>query len=41
MLKQGNQAPNVALLDATGASVALSDLWQRGPLVLVFLRHFG
>ncbi|MGH7863395.1 MAG: hypothetical protein ACREQB_00275 [Candidatus Binataceae bacterium] len=40
-MKQGERAPNVTLLDSTGASVALSDLWQRGPLALVFLRHFG
>jgi peroxiredoxin len=41
MLKQGERAPDLVLRDGTGANVALSDLWRNGPLVLVFLRHFG
>jgi hypothetical protein len=30
-----------SLLDATGASHRLGDLWRDRPIVLVFLRHFG
>jgi hypothetical protein len=31
----------VILLDASGAEHRLGTLWQRQPVVLVFLRHFG
>ena len=37
-LKPGSQAPDLALDDALGRSVRLSDLWRRGPLVIVFYR---
>jgi hypothetical protein len=30
-----------ALVDATGESHRLGDLWRDRPIVLVFLRHFG
>jgi peroxiredoxin len=40
-LKAGDHAPDVAVQDATGASLRLSELWRDGFLVLVFLRHFG
>jgi hypothetical protein len=31
----------VTLSDADGRSVALGSLWERRPIVLAFLRHFG
>ena len=37
----GAAAPDLILLDAEERPVALSSLWQRGPLALIFLRHFG
>jgi hypothetical protein len=30
-----------SLVDHTGASHRLGDLWRDRPIVLVFLRHFG
>ena len=30
-----------SLVDQSGASHRLGDLWQDQPIVLVFLRHFG
>ncbi len=40
-LKYNDPAPDVAVLDATGAPVRLASLWQGRPLVLAFTRHFG
>lgn len=40
-LAVGDAAPDVEVLNASGRSVSLADLWRRGPLVLTFLRHFG
>lgn len=40
-LKQGDAAPDATVLDENGREVRLSSLWQDGPVVLVFLRHFG
>jgi peroxiredoxin len=37
-LQVGARAPELSLPDATGQTVALRNLWQRGPLVLVFYR---
>ena len=37
-LKVGDAAPDVTLPDALGRPVRLADLWQRGPLVLIFYR---
>lgn len=37
-LQVGAQAPDISLSDATGKTVKLSELWVRGPLVLVFYR---
>jgi hypothetical protein len=34
-------APDEAVRLADGSEMRLSDLWKKGPLVLVFLRHFG
>lgn len=37
-LRIGNRAPDVTLPDASGKPVRLSDVWCRGPLVIVFYR---
>ncbi len=34
-------APDATLTGTDGQPVALSDFWRRGPVLLVFLRHFG
>ena len=31
----------LSLVDSTGTSHKLGDLWRDQPVVLVFLRHFG
>ncbi len=36
-----NRAPDLALLYTAGQPVQLSSLWERGPLLLAFTRHFG
>lgn len=40
-LKLGDAAPELTVLDASGHSVSLAEVWRRGPIVLTFLRHFG
>jgi peroxiredoxin len=37
----GTEAPELVLLGEGERPVRLSELRGRGPLVLVFLRHFG
>jgi len=37
-LQVGDPAPDVTLPDALGRPVRLAELWQRGPLVLIFYR---
>lgn len=40
----GNRAPDCPvkqLVDGREQEIALATLWQKGPAVLVFLRHFG
>jgi len=32
---------NIRLLDVDGESVRLGTLWQDGPVLLVWLRHYG
>ena len=32
---------NVVLPDADGHDVRLGSLWETGPAVIVFLRHYG
>jgi len=32
---------NVVLPEAGGGEVRLGSLWERGPAVIVFLRHYG
>ena len=41
ILKVGDPAPDSSLLNTAGDSVHLSDYWQKQPIVLVFVRHFG
>jgi peroxiredoxin len=36
--RTGDAAPDVTLPDSTGQTVRLSDVWRRGPLVVVFYR---
>ncbi len=31
----------IVLPDANGGEVRLGELWEHGPAVLVFLRHYG
>jgi peroxiredoxin len=40
-LQVGDPAPNITLARTTGEKVTLSDLLCQGPILLVFLRHFG
>jgi peroxiredoxin len=40
-LRVGDPAPDFTLLGADGQPVALNSLWQGGPTLLTFLRHFG
>jgi peroxiredoxin len=40
-LQVGDQAPDFALQDSTGATVQLSDFWNHKPALLLFWRHFG
>jgi hypothetical protein len=39
----GDTAPieNIELLDVEGGPVRLGSLWEDGPAVLVWLRHYG
>lgn len=36
-----HDAPDLTLVDTTGKTVKLSDLWKEKPLLLAFTRHFG
>jgi hypothetical protein len=40
-LRGGDPAPNVTVLDSAGQPYELRLLWQNGPVLLTFLRHFG
>lgn len=39
--KAGDRAPNATVLDSRGQPFELAQLWQTGPVMLNFLRHFG
>ena len=39
--KPGDRAPGATVLDARGNPVSLESFWRSGPVVLVFLRHWG
>ena len=41
LLDPGTSAPDLELLDYTGASRRLSSFWSDGPALLMFWRHFG
>ena len=41
LLEVGTKAPDLELLDHTGASRSLSSFWSEGPALLMFWRHFG
>jgi peroxiredoxin len=41
LLKFNDPAPDLDVLDSDGRQFRLSSLWQSGPLVLAFTRHFG
>lgn len=40
-LQEGDLAPDMTLVDAQGQEVTLSSHWAQGPVLMVFLRHFG
>jgi peroxiredoxin len=37
----GDQAPDVSILKPSGNDVRLSHYWRDGPVLTVFLRHYG
>ena len=41
MHTKASMAPDAVVRLADGSETRLSEWWKRGPLVLVFLRHFG
>jgi peroxiredoxin len=40
-LRVGDTAPAATVLDVDGHPVDLNSLWPHGPVLVVFLRHFG
>jgi peroxiredoxin len=40
-LKVGDIAPNITVSDKQGQPVELESLWDQGPTLISFLRHFG
>ena len=40
-MKQGDQAPQLTLLDSEHQEVEITSLWQDQPLALFFTRHMG
>jgi hypothetical protein len=38
---RADQLAEIVLEDADGGEVRLGSLWEEGPVVLVFLRHYG
>ena len=40
-LPLGSTAPDLAMLDETGATRQLSEFWADGPALIMFRRHFG
>jgi peroxiredoxin len=41
LVKVGDAAPDVDVLDTDGRELSLSSFWAHRPAVLVLLRHFG
>lgn len=40
-LQAGDPAPEGLCLNIDEQEVALSSFWEKGPILLTFLRHFG
>ncbi len=40
-LQVGDLAPDLELPDISGGPRRLSDFWAHGPMLLIFMRHFG
>jgi peroxiredoxin len=40
-LQVGQPAPDIALMNEQGETISLKSLWEKQPVVLDFLRHFG
>jgi peroxiredoxin len=40
-VQPGDKAPDLELVDSSGAKVRLRDAWSGAPAIIVFLRHFG
>lgn len=40
-LQVGDLAPDLTLLDSSGVPVQLSKLWEQGPALMLFWRHWG
>jgi hypothetical protein len=40
-VKTAADISDIALPDSSGAETRLGDLWRDGPVVLVWLRHYG
>ena len=40
-LQVGDAAPDIVLMDMSGAKLHLSSFWRNRPAVIIFLRHFG
>ncbi|MDH3345201.1 MAG: hypothetical protein OEM61_11150 [Desulfobacteraceae bacterium] len=41
MIETNEDAINSKVLLSDGSKCQLSDFWEKAPVVLVFLRHFG
>jgi hypothetical protein len=39
--ERADELEDVVLQDAGGSDVRLGSLWEEGPAVVVFLRHYG
>jgi peroxiredoxin len=40
-IQVGDKAPDLEMLDASGATVRLGDMWRSKATIVVFLRHYG
>ena len=40
-LSPGDAAPDGVCQNIDGLPVSVSTIWEKGPLLLTFLRHFG
>lgn len=37
----GDSAPDISVLDVEGNPILLSGIWDKGAVLISFLRHFG